>query len=86
MSLEVGGKVDSIGGQAAMWGLDLNRYYTSAIGTLETRLSVVQGISFFLPMLILISFSRFFAGPFDALATCSLSFSSLRFVVAMAVR
>ena len=86
MSLEIGGKTDSIGGQAATSGLDLDRYYTSAIGTLETRLSVVQGIGFFLPMLVLISFSRFLAGPFDALATCSLSFSSLRFVVAMAVR
>jgi hypothetical protein len=78
--LDEGRTLETVSGQAAFSGLDLDRYYTKAIGTLETRVSLLQGVAFFLPLMALIVFPRFLSGQFDAVALTALATSSLRYI------
>ena len=82
--LQAGRNIETVASQTARSGTDLTSHYQRALGTMETRISVVQGAAFFLPMISLIAFSRFSSGPFDALAVCALSFSSLRYLARLA--
>ncbi|HVP23651.1 MAG TPA: hypothetical protein VMS77_07040 [Conexivisphaerales archaeon] len=72
--------LETVRSETAASALDLDGYYAKALGSFETRVSVVQGMAFFLPMLVLITFPRYASGAFGAFAVSFLAFSAMRYL------
>jgi hypothetical protein len=72
--------VEDPGSEASLSALDLSKYYDDSLQTIETRASLLQTAAFFTPVVTLIVFTRFLAGPVDALVATAFMFSMLRYV------